>query len=475
MTLRLAQLQELWGSPTTGSLSVAQAAITLAPQAICTDSRHLAPGQLFVPLVGERFDGHTFLASALELGAAALLAKAAHFDVVNQAALIGEATKVGVPLWLVPDTLLAYQQLAGLWREQLPAPVVAVTGSAGKTTTRELIRAALAPLGAVTASSGNNNNDIGVPLTLLKASSNDAAVVVEMGMRGLGEIERLSGCARPDVAVITNIGTAHIGRLGSREAIATAKCEITAGLRPDGLVVIPAGDPLLDAALARVWQGRVVRIALEGEGHEAQADWLGHLNASGETLAVAGVVVDVPLEGIHHARNLLLALAVARELGLDPHHWQPLQVDLPGGRSRRLELSGVLVLDETYNASPEAVLASLDLLARQPGRRFAVLGTMLELGEQSLALHRQVAERARQLGLDGLVIVDGGEEGAAMLAAASGLTRLERVTTPEAAAAPLKAWLAPGDVLLLKGSRGVALERLIALLQQDHQPLSDQP
>jgi UDP-N-acetylmuramoyl-tripeptide--D-alanyl-D-alanine ligase len=135
----------------------------------------------------------------------------------------------------------------------------------------------------------------------------------------------------------------------------------------------------------------------------------------------------------------------------------------------------VLVLDETYNASPEAVLASLDLLARQHGRRFAVLGTMLELGDQSLALHRQVAERARRLGLDGLVIVDGGEEGAAMLLAASGLTRLERVATPEAAAALLKGWLVPGDVLLLKASRGVALERLIALLQQDRQCLPDQP
>ena len=475
MTLRLAQLQELWGTPITGALSAQQASITLAPQAICTDSRLLAAGHLFVPLVGERFDGHTFLSAALELGAAALLAQTAHLDLASQEALIGEATKAGVPLWLVPDTLLAYQQLAGLWRQQLPAPVVAVTGSAGKTTTRELIRAALAPLGAVTASSGNNNNDIGVPLTLLKATSNAAAVVVEMGMRGLGEIERLSRCARPDVAVITNIGTAHIGRLGSREAIATAKCEITAGLRPDGVVVIPAGDPLLDAALARAWTGRVVRVALAGEGHEAQADCLGRLDASGETLAFAGVAVAVPLEGIHHARNLMLALAVAQELGLAPDRWQPLQVDLPGGRSRRLALGGVLVLDETYNASPEAVLASLDLLARQPGRRFAVLGTMLELGEQSLALHRQVAERARELGLDGLVIVDGGEEGGAMQAAASGLPRLERVATPEAAAAPLKGWLAPGDVLLLKASRGVALERLIALLQQERQPLPDQP
>ncbi len=474
MTLRLAQLQELWGPPTTGALSAAESAITLTPQAVCTDSRRLASGQLFVPLVGERFDGHTFLSAALQLGAAALLAQVTHLDNASQEALIGQATKAGVPLWLVPDTLLAYQQLAGLWRQRLRAPVVAVTGSAGKTTTRELIRAALAPLGEVTASSGNNNNDIGVPLTLLQATSQDAAVVVEMGMRGLGEIERLSCCARPDVAVITNIGTAHIGRLGSREAIATAKCEITAGLRPEGLVVIPAGDPLLDSALARVWGGRVVRVALAGEGHETQADWVGHLDASGETLALAGVAVVVPLEGTHHARNLMLALAVAQELGLAPTRWQPLQVDLPGGRSRRLDLGGVLVLDETYNASPEAVLASLDLLARQPGRRFAVLGTMLELGDQSLALHHQVAERARQLGLDGLVIVDGGEEGAEMLAAACGLPRLERVTTPEEAAAELKGWLAPGDVLLLKASRGVALERLIAVLQQDRRRLPDQ-
>ena len=285
-----------------------------------------------------------------------------------------------------------------------------------------------------------------------------------MGMRGLGEIERLSRCASPDVAVITNIGTAHIGRLGSREAIATAKCEIVAGLRPDGLVVIPAGDPLLDRALARVWSGRVVRVALQGEGYEAAADLVGSLDCQEEILELAGVALPVPLEGVHHARNLMLAMAVARELGLEPERWRPLQVDLPGGRSRRLQQNGVLILDETYNASPEAVLAALELLAQQPGRRFAVLGTMLELGEQSLALHRSVAERARQLALDGLVIVDQGEEGVAMVAAATGLSRLRQVDCPEAAAVPLLQWLQPGDVLLLKASRGVALERLIPLL-----------
>jgi UDP-N-acetylmuramoyl-tripeptide--D-alanyl-D-alanine ligase len=377
---------------------------------------------------------------------------------------LAAAAAAHVPLWLVPDTLQAYQDLAGLWRLQLAAPLVAVTGSAGKTTTRELIRIALAPLGPIWASSGNENNDVGVPLTLLGAGPDQAALVVEMGMRGLGEIERLSRCASPDVAVITNIGTAHIGRLGSREAIAAAKCEIVAGLRPDGLVVIPAGDPLLDRALARVWSGRVVRVALQGEGHEAAADLVGSLDCQGEILELAGVALPVPLEGVHHARNLMLAMAVARELGLEPERWRPLQVDLPGGRSRRLQQNGVLVLDETYNASPEAVLAALELLAQQPGRRFAVLGTMLELGEQSLALHRSVAERARQLDLDGLVIVDQGEEGAAMIAAATGLSRLRQVDCPEAAAEPLLQWLQPGDVLLLKASRGVALERLIPLL-----------
>ena len=460
MALHLGQLQQLWGPPVTGPLTPDQASIGLEPQAICTDSRQLAAGQLFVPLVGERFDGHAFLPAALEAGAVALLAQAEQLPPAALGALAGS-----VPLWLVPDTLLAYQQLACLWRRQLPAAVVAVTGSAGKTTTRELIRAVLAPLGEVGASSGNENNDVGVPLTLLKATPAQAAVVVEMGMRGLGEIERLSRCACPDVAVITNIGTAHIGRLGSREAIATAKCEITAGLRPDGVVVIPAGDPLLDGALARVWAGRVVRIALAGEGHEHQADLVGQLDGSGGILKLAGGEVAMPLEGVHHARNLLLALAVARELGLEPARWQPLEVALPGGRSRRLELGGVRLLDETYNASPEAVLASLDLLARQPGRRFAVLGTMLELGDQSLALHREVAARALSLGLDGLVVVDGGPEGEAMLAAAQGLARLERVDTPAEAAVPLGQWLEPGDVLLLKASRGVALEQLIPLLQ----------
>jgi UDP-N-acetylmuramoyl-tripeptide--D-alanyl-D-alanine ligase len=468
--LCFADLSTCWGPPCGG---LGDAAAAWDPQEpvgpICTDSRQLAAGQLFVPLVGERFDGHSFLRQAAAIGAQAALVQRNHADAVPS----------GLLHWLVEDTLAAYQQLGLLHRRRLSAPLVAVTGSAGKTTTRELIRAVLAPLGPVVASSGNENNDIGVPLTLLKACAKTRALVVEMGMRGLGEIARLSACSAPDVAVITNIGTAHIGRLGSREAIATAKCEITAALRADGLVVIPAGDRLLEQALNQVWQGRICRVALTADGCSEPAatdlpaaDLLGELEADGSHLLVEGVRLPLPLEGTHNARNLLLALAVARELGLPLAALEPWQVMVPGGRSRRLQLGEISVLDETYNASPEAVLAALALLDRQPGRHFAVLGTMLELGDQSVALHRSVAERAVQLGLDGLVLVAGGPEGEAMLAAAAALPRLQRVESPEAAAAVVAEWLRPGDQLLLKASRGVALERALPLLEQRFNPAS---
>jgi UDP-N-acetylmuramoyl-tripeptide--D-alanyl-D-alanine ligase len=418
---------------------------------ICTDSRSLQPGDFFVPLVGESFDGHRFLAQLPALGA--------------QAAVVGQSWSTPVPSdllhWRVDDTLLAYQQLALLHRRALEQPVVAVTGSAGKTTTRELIRAALAPLGPVHCSEGNNNNDIGVPLTVLSADTHHRALVIEMGMRGPGEIERLSRCTEPDVAVITNIGTAHIGRLGSREAIAAAKCEITAALKADGVVVIPAGDALLETALSKVWSGRVLRVRLADDAPVA-ADCIGAVDAG--QLEVGGHRLPLPLEGRHNARNCLLALAVADQLGVSSASLNTMEVSVPGGRNRRLVQGGLTLLDETYNASPEAVMAALALLSSQPGRRFAVLGTMLELGAESLQLHCAVATQAAALKLDGLVVVDGGEEGRAMANAAAALPRIAVVSSPEDAAEPLSKWLRAGDVVLLKASRGVALEKLIPLL-----------
>ena len=289
-------------------------------------------------------------------------------------------------------------------------------------------------------------------------------------MRGPGEIERLSRCARPDIAVITNIGTAHIGRLGSREAIAAAKCEITAALKPDGVVVIPAGDPLLETALARVWHGRIHRVALVGDpgltnSQLPAANDLADVDEQSGVLTLGQFDYRMPLAGRHNARNWLLARAVASGLNVDSDSLVALDVDVPGGRNRRLKLGALTVLDETYNASPEAVLAALDLLAQQPGRRFAVLGTMLELGDESAALHRAVVERAVALKLDGLVAVTSGAEATAMAEAGSSLERFAVVASPEAAAEPLRRWLSAGDVLLLKASRGVALERLLPALE----------
>ena len=446
MTITVRQLIACWGPPLGPSPDP-----DLALGRICTDSRSLQPGDVFVPLVGESFDGHRFLAQLPALGA--------------QAAVVGRSWLDPVPSdllhWRVDDTLQAYQQLALLHRRALGQPVVAVTGSAGKTTTRELIRAALTPLGDVHCSEGNNNNDIGVPLTVLTADAHHRALVIEMGMRGPGEIERLSRCTEPDVAVITNIGTAHIGRLGSREAIAAAKCEITAALKPDGVVVIPAGDALLEAALSKVWSGRVVRVRLADDPPVA-ADCIGAVDA--DQLEVGGHRLPLPLEGRHNARNCLLALAVADQLGVSSASLNAMQVSVPGGRNRRWVQGGLTLLDETYNASPEAVMAALALLSSQPGRRFAVLGTMLELGAESLQLHCAVATQAAALKLDGLVVVDGGEEGRAMANAAAALPRIAVVSSPEDAAEPLSKWLRAGDVVLLKASRGVALEKLIPLL-----------
>lgn len=446
MTLRMQHLIDRWGPPKAGLVSPDE---VLGP--VCTDSRSLQAGDFFVPLVGERFDGHSFLPRLPALSA--------------QGALVSEDWSEPLPEallhWRVKDTLDAYQHLGLLHRRSHGQPLVAVTGSAGKTTTRELIRAILAPRGPVLASAGNHNNDIGVPLTVLQASPEHRALVIEMGMRGPGEIARLSRCTEPDIAVITNIGTAHIGRLGSRAAIAAAKCEITTALDPQGVVVIPAGDPLLEAALADVWSGRVVRVRLDTDAPVA-ADLIGAIDA--EMLLLDGDRFRLPLQGRHNARNVLLAVAVARELGLPMESLSRLQVTVPGGRNRRIQQAGLTILDETYNASPEAVLAALDLLASQPGRRFAVLGTMLELGESSETLHAQVAARAAELRLDGLVVVASEPEATAMSAAALSIERFAVVTTPEAAAQPLHAWLRHGDVLLLKASRGVALERLMPLL-----------
>ncbi len=416
---------------------------------VSTDSRSLRAGMLFVALRGERFDGHAFVADALGRGAVAA--------VVDRRWRASDEL-AGQPLLRVDSPLQAYHALARWRRQRFAGPVVAVTGSVGKTTTKEIIRAALATVGPVLYTPANYNNEVGVPQSLLGLGPEHRFAVIEMGMRGPGQIRELGAVALPNVAAITNVGTAHIGLLGSREAIARAKCELLETLEPGGLAIVNADQPLLVQTAAAVWQGRTVGFGLE------RGELRGELVSDGR-LQVEGQRFELPLPGRHHAMNMLCALAVARELGVPWEGLRALEVELPPGRGRRLQLDrGIVLLDETYNAGAESMRAALELLAREPAeRRIAVLGTMKELGEHSVALHREVGQTVAALGLDALLILADPAEADALAQGAAGVAH-QRFDGPEPLTDHLRATLRPGDAVLLKASRAVALDRVVAAL-----------
>ena len=465
MEITFRDLIKLWGKP------VNQKGVDLDQiiGPISTDTRTIEKGDFYIPLVGNKFDGHDFIDIAFDMGI--------------QAALVSEKFNGLVPIgllhWVVSDTLCAYQEIALLHRRKINLPVVAVTGSVGKTTTRELIRVILSSFGGIVSSKDNENNDVGVPKTLLRGTVNDAAYVLEMGMRGLGQIERLSRVAEPDIAVITNVGQAHIGILGSRENIAKAKSEITSKLRPDGVVIIPFGDNILEKALMERWPGRVVRVAIEGLSlnwlgcndepfafKDIEPDYISQLDISNNLMFFQGSKFKLPLEGGHNAMNFLMALTVAIELGVSIKNLDKLKINMPLGRNRLLDCGKFIVLDETYNSSPESVVASLELLVGKPGRHFAVLGTMLELGSESISLHQKVLQRAIDLGLSGIVFVSCGEESSIVKKIIKELPNYDVVKTPRDAAISLLSWLSPGDSVLIKGSRKLELEKVLYYLQQ---------
>jgi UDP-N-acetylmuramoyl-tripeptide--D-alanyl-D-alanine ligase len=412
---------------------------------ITTDTRSLQPGHLFLALRGEKFDGHDFAKLAVEKGAIAVIADRRATTQLN-----------GIPQLQVEDTLVAYQQIARWWRDQLDIPVIAITGSVGKTTTKELIAAVLSTQGNVLKTQANYNNEIGVPKTLLELGPEHDYAVIEMGMRGAGQIGLLAKIARPTVSVITNVGTAHIGLLGSEQAIANAKCELLAQMPATGIAVLNHDNQLLMETAAKVWQGKTLTYGLEG------GDLQGHL-IDPETLLVEGMQFPLPLPGRHNALNYLAALAVAKLLQVD---WIPLtkglSVELPSGRARRYELpNDIVILDETYNAGLESMLAALQLLAQTPGKRhIAVLGTMKELGERSPEFHQQVGKMAQQLSLDALLILVDDPEAKAIATGADSM-QVECFSSHEAMIERLKELVQSGDRILFKASRSVGLDRVV--------------
>jgi UDP-N-acetylmuramoyl-tripeptide--D-alanyl-D-alanine ligase len=450
----IAQLAEILTVPLP---AVPEGVLTALGTGIATDTRTLEGGEVFLALRGDNFDGHQFVAKARDLGAIAAIVdrdwqeELPHF-----------------PLLRVDDTLKAYQSIAAWWRDQFSIPIVAVTGSVGKTTVKELIAAVLSTRGNVLKTQYNYNNEIGVPKTLLELSSSHNYAVIEMGMRGMGEIALLSQIARPSIAVITNVGTAHIGRLGSSEAIAQAKCELLAEMPAESIAILNHDHQRLMASAAKVWQGKTLTYGLEG------GDLCGEL-LNNDTILLDGMELPLPLPGRHNAVNYLAALAVGKVLGID---WevlkQGLSVQLPEGRARRYDLpQDIVILDETYNAGLESMLAGLRLLADTPGkRRIAVLGTMKELGDRAIEFHRQVGRAARDLHLDALFVFADFEEAAAMAAGAAGLPFVQvediaRENSREDLARHLVEFVTPGDRILFKASHSVELNRVVQKFRAD--------
>lgn len=410
---------------------------------IQTDTRNLQPGEVFVALRGEKFDGHKFVPLAFAKGALAAIVDFEYQD-------------PEFPVLQVKDTLKAYQQIGRWWRDRFDIPVIGVTGSVGKTTTKELIAAVLATQGKVKKTFANFNNEIGVPKTLLEIGSEHDYAVIEMAMRGKGQIAELTEIARPTIGVITNVGTAHIELLGSEDAIAQAKCELLAEMPRDGVAILNHDNSRLISTAAKVWQGKVLTYGLSG------GDIHGKLLDS-ETIQVAGMQLPLPLPGRHNATNFMAALAVAKVLGVDWLHLKSgLDVDMPGGRSQRFVLpNDVVILDESYNAAPEAVLAALNLLAETPGKRHvAVLGAMKELGERSHLSHQRVGETVKKLNLDAMFVLVDGQDAQVIANSAEGIPS-ECFATHGDLVARLKTFVQEGDRILFKAAHSVGLDRVV--------------
>ena len=424
---------------------------------IVTDSRLVRGGDFFVALRGEQFDGHSFLGEAQEAGAAGALVSRVRPDLVGTSQIE------------VPDTLRGLQRMAEAYRGELCLKAVAVTGSNGKTSTKEMTASVLGERLSVSKTVGNFNNHIGLPLTILGSSGADQVGVFEMGMNHAGELAPLCEIARPDFAVITNIGVAHIGYLGSRAAIASEKSVVAESVSASGCVVLNANDDFTDWIASRT-QARVVRAGINRG--ELQAREIQHTE-KGETFLLThgseNALVKLPVHGEHMVTNACLAAGVGLSFGLTLEEIADglAKTAIPGNRLKVQKLGPVLVINDAYNANPESMVAALKTATNFTvrGRKIAALGRMGELGEESAAGHRRVGRAVAELAFDYLITV--GEEARLIAQAANGagLKRTREASTHEQAVEALLDFLEPGDLLLVKGSLSSAMDRVVRGLE----------
>ena len=420
-----------------------------------TDTRTLPPGSLFVAIRGDRFDGNEFVGAAAERGAVG--------------ALVSELQDVALPQIEVADTRQAFGAMAKAWRENFDIPVVAVTGSAGKTTVKELIGSILRAGRKVCVTEGSLNNEIGVPLSLMRLEASDEALVVELGANHAGEIASLGSLVEPTIGVITNAGAAHLEGFGSIAGVAAAKGELIDCLPEEGVAVLNADDQYFDVWCSRAGKRRVVSFGFSSKADFSPAGEIEYSDrGSAFSLATpAGerIAVRLALLGRANVANALAAAAAATAAGATA---EEIRLGLESasavkGRMRQLKgLNGATLIDDSYNANPSAAKAALDFLSGRRGRRILVLGDMLELGEEAARLHREIGDYAVAR-CDRLVAIG---DLAAEAAEAFG-DNASAYSDIDAAAAGLRDLLGPDVTVLVKASRSVGLDRLVAALRAD--------
>ena len=433
------------------------------------DSRQVGPGQLFVALPGERTDGHRVLLDAVAAGAAAL--------VVSEPLTTGEITALGdVTIVRVADTLAGLQAIAAAWRARFAPIVVGVTGSIAKTSTKEAVGVVFGRRWTTLVNEGNQNNEVGLPLTLLRLGPEHGAAILEMGMYVGGDIASLARIGRPSIGVVTAVQGVHLSRIGSLDAVEAAKGELVEALPPTGTAVLNADDPRVRRMAART----AARILLYGFAPDAdvRAEDVTSAGTAGMRFMLflpgsAPRRVTIPVLGRLSVHNALAASAAGLAGGLTPDQ---IVAGLGSGwsaphRAQLVAAGDVTIVDDSYNASPGSMVAALDLLAGLPGRRVAVLGAMLELGESAEAGHRAVGRAAARV-CDMLVVVGSGAIAIAQGAREAGLesSRLHEAEDREAALDVLRPRLRSGDVVLVKASRGIALDRLVDRLREELEP-----
>ena len=424
---------------------------------ISTDSRNINAGNLFIPLKGENFDGHDYIIDALNKEASISLT---HKDITQ---------KTDKTIIKVEDTLKALGDIAAYWRSRFNIPLVAITGSVGKTSTKDMISAILSQKYNVLKNEGNFNNEIGLPLTLLKLDSFHEVIIVEMGMRGLGEIQRLSLISKPNISVITNIGTSHIEKLGSKQNILKAKMEIIEGMNETGCVILNGDDKLLGGAKDYIKYRKVMY------GVNEKTDFQGYnLKSAGEEGSFFELLINnaeykfhVPVPGIHNVYNALAAICVGIEMGITPAKIISGLLEYKSGKMRMniVVHKGLKIINDSYNASPESVEAALNVL-KESGkgmRTIAVLGDMLELGEFSEKLHSDIGKFAASKNIDLIITV--GKEACRITFGAieSGMDKKNIVSFYNTTDANkfLDKNLNENDVILVKGSRGMKMEKVV--------------